>query len=200
MKKYFILLITLMFSVVSHAYERHSYFENFYPSNYEAKHYNKGGVEDAEGKYAVIFPIDKALPNPQLTPGALNPAVNQYNIDQTICRRGGYTKSIRPNVNYTEKLKREGIRQYGYTDYRLRDYEEDHLISLELGGSPDSPKNLWPEPHHVVGNWGSYTKDKLENKLHTLVCHHEISLQQAQYMIATNWIEAYKKYIGKTPE
>jgi hypothetical protein len=26
-----------------------------------------------------------------------------------------------------------------------KDYEEDHLISLELGGAPRDPKNLWPQ-------------------------------------------------------
>ena len=30
----------------------------------------------------------------------------------------------------------------------ISDYEEDHLIPLELGGSPTSPLNLWPEPGH----------------------------------------------------
>jgi hypothetical protein len=95
----------------------------------------RGGV-GADGAYGVVFPESAALPNPRLTPGALNPAVTQANIDETICRRGGYTKSIRPDEGYTEGLKREGIRQYGYSDHRLRDYEEDHLIPLELGGSP----------------------------------------------------------------
>ena len=81
----------------------------------------------------------------------------------------------------------------------MRDYEEDHLISLELGGSPSSPRNLWPEPHHVIGGWGSYTKDKLENRLHSMVCHGQISLAEAQHEIATDWIAAYKRDIGPTP-
>lgn len=75
-----------------------------------------------------------------------------------------------------------------------------HLISLELGGSPDSPQNLWPEPHHVIGGWGSYAKDKLENRLHSMVCRRRISLEQAQRAIATNWIAAYKQYVGATPD
>jgi len=28
-------------------------------------------------------------------------------------------------------------------------YEEDHLISLENGGDPKDPKNLWPEPYNT---------------------------------------------------
>jgi len=148
----------------------------------------------------VVFPASAALPNPQLTPGAINPDVNQGNLNETICRKGGYTKSIRPPESYTSQLKRNQIRQFGFTDYRMRDYEEDHLISLELGGSPDSPKNLWPEPHHVMGGWGSYVKDKVENRLHTLVCHGRLSLAVAQREMATNWIDAYKRYVGPDPK
>ena len=149
--------------------------------------------------HTVIFARSTALPNPRLTPGAINAAVTQDNLNETICRKGGYTKSIRPPESYTSHLKREQIRQYGYSDYRMRDYEEDHLISLEVGGSPDNPKNLWPEPHHVSGGWGSYTKDKLENRLHRLVCSGQLSLAKAQHDEATDWIGAYKQYIGITP-
>ena len=74
-----------------------------------------------------------------------------------------------------------------------------HLISLELGGSPDNPRNLWPQPHHVIGGWGSYAKDRLENRLHTLVCRGRLPLAQAQREIAGNWIVAYKRYVGAQP-
>ncbi len=165
-----------------------------------AARHSSGGV-DAEGRYAVAFPEAAALPNPRLTPGALNPSVTQHNLRETICRPGGYTRSIRPPEGYTERLKRLQIRQYGYVDFRLRNMScmSYHLISLELGGSPSSRRNLWPEPHHVIGGWGSYAKDRLENRLHTLVCRRQISLAAAQREIATNWSEAYKRYVGPIP-
>lgn len=163
-----------------------------------AARHGSGGVAH-EGRYAVVFPEAAALPNPRITPGALNPAVTQSNLRETICRPGGYTRSIRPPERYTERLKRLQIRQYGYIDLRLRDYEEDHLISLELGGSPRSRRNLWPEPHHVIGGWGSYAKDRLENRLHTLVCGGRIPLAAAQREIATDWRESYKRYVGPVP-
>jgi hypothetical protein len=162
------------------------------------RHSDRGGIADAAGRYSVVFGLDKALPNRRFTPGALNPTVTQGNIRETICVRG-FTKSIRPPEEYTERLKRREIHQYGYTDFRLRDYEEDHLISLELGGSPTSPRNLWPQPHHVIGGWGSYTKDRLEDRLHTLVCRDELPLEEAQRAIATDWIDAYKRYVGPNP-
>lgn len=159
---------------------------------------NRGGVLGAEGRYGVVFSLDEARPNPRITPGALNPAVDQSNIGETICSRG-YAKSIRPPADYTERLKLLGLRQYGYSDQRLRDYEEDHLISLALGGSPTAPQNLWPEPRHVIGGWGSDAKDRLEDELHTLVCRGRLPLAQAQTEIASDWIAAYKRYIGPNP-
>lgn len=138
------------------------------------------------------------LPNRNLTPGAIDPRVTQANLEQTICQLG-YTRTIRPPMSYTERLKREGIIQYGYADRRLSHYEEDHLISLELGGSATNPANLWPEPHLLRNGWGSYTKDQVENRLHALVCAHRLSLSQAQYLIATNWIEAYQRYVAPRP-
>jgi hypothetical protein len=145
------------------------------------------------------FSMQNVFPNPSLTPGAINPAVTQENIDSTICQRG-WTLTIRPDESYTENLKWEQIRQYGYADRHLGDYEEDHLISLELGGSPTSPENLWPEPHDAPGGWGSFAKDRLENRLHYLVCSGEVSLDDAQHMIATNWVSAYRRYIGPVPD
>jgi hypothetical protein len=163
---------------------------------HEASRYidHRQGYESAQGAISA----GSGLPNPRMTPGAVNPGVTQENIGQTICVRG-YTRTIRPDESYTEKLKREQISQYGYADTNMRNYEEDHLVSLELGGAPDDPKNLWPQPHYVSNGWGSIAKDKLENRMRELVCSRQIGLQQAQHEIATNWINAYQKYIGSTP-
>lgn len=156
---------------------------------------SKGGIEDAGGAYAAVAPVERARPNPRLTPGAVDPRVTQANIRETICVRG-YTKTVRPPQQFTRDLKVRQIRAYGYADRRLRDYEEDHLVALEIGGSPDSARNLWPQPRHVIGNWGSLAKDKLENRLHALVCHRKIPLAQAQWEMAHDWIAAYKHYVG----
>ncbi|WP_247539130.1 hypothetical protein [Ralstonia pseudosolanacearum] len=159
---------------------------------------SKGGVEHADGAYAAVAPTERARPNPRFTPGAVDPRVTQANIHETICVRG-YTKTVRPPQQFTRELKVRQIRLYGYDDKRLRDYEEDHLVALEIGGSPDSAKNLWPQPRHVIGNWGSLAKDKLENRLHSLVCRRKVSLAQAQREMAHDWIAAYKRYIGPKP-
>jgi hypothetical protein len=84
---------------------------------------------------------------------------------------------------YTEALKRSQLRLYGdYAGSKLGSYEEDHLISLELGGSPTSPRNLWPEAHP-----SSYTKDGVESTLNHAVCSGRVKLVPAQRAIAHNW-------------
>jgi hypothetical protein len=136
------------------------------------------------------------LPDPALTPGATNPDVTQGNIDQTICVRG-WTRTVRPPEEYTERLKREQISAYGYANRRLREYEEDHLIPLELGGAQTDPRNLWPEPHIVPGGWGSFVKDRLENALNIMVCERRITLAAARQAIARNWITAYRQVFAR---
>jgi hypothetical protein len=132
------------------------------------------------------------LPNPSLTPGAINPYITQQNIHQTVCIKG-YTKTIRPPANYTNILKKRQIREYGYEDRNPKDYEEDHLIALSIGGAPHDPRNLWPEPRK--SEWNAAKKDDLEFTLYRMVCRNEISLAQAQHEMATDWIEAWKKYV-----
>ena len=63
-----------------------------------------------------------------------------------------------------------------------REEELDHLIPLELGGSPLDVKNLWPEPAPAY-----HQKDVTENRLHKKVCSGEITLKKAQIGIAKNW-------------
>ena len=132
------------------------------------------------------------LPKPDLTPGATNPDVTQENIQQTVCVHG-YTKTIRPPAYYTNRLKKIQIRQYGYDDTRPSDYEEDHLIALSIGGAPMNDNNLWPQPRN--SEWGAKKKDDLEFVLYKMVCENEIGLKQAQKEMATNWIDAYKRYV-----
>jgi len=113
------------------------------------------------------------LADPWRTPGVLNPDVTQATIGETICVRG-WTRTIRPPTGYTTALKRRQLREYG-----LRgppdDYQEDHLISLELGGHPTDPRNLWPEPYPRAAR-----VDAVENDLNAQVCAGTLGLAEAQ--------------------
>jgi hypothetical protein len=137
-----------------------------------------------------------SLPNPMTTPGAINPQVTQENISSTICVRG-WTRTVRPDESYTENLKRYQIRQYGYADRSMRDYEEDHLIPLELGGAPSNSQNLWPQPRYAADGWTSDKKDHLENVLNKMVCSGRLGLDDARRAIARDWRSAYQRYVAE---
>ena len=108
-----------------------------------------------------------------LTPGVVNPDVSQATIRVTICKPG-WTRTVRPAVSYTNELKREQMRAYGRAG-RPAAYQEDHLISLELGGHPTDPRNLWPEPYPRAAQ-----VDGQENELNDAVCAGRMSLAEAQ--------------------
>ena len=116
---------------------------------------------------------DSILADPVRTPGVLNPDVTQANIRSTVCRHG-WTETIRPPTSYTNALKRKQMRQYREAG-SLSDYQEDHLISLELGGNPTDPRNLWPEPYPRASD-----VDKIENELNDEVCSGQLTLAEAQ--------------------
>jgi hypothetical protein len=111
--------------------------------------------------------------DPVRTPGVLNPDVTQVNIRSTICRHG-WTDTVRPPTSYTNALKAKQMRRYGETG-SLSDYQEDHLISLELGGNPTDPRNLWPEPYPRAAD-----VDRIENERNDQVCSGELTLAEAQ--------------------
>jgi hypothetical protein len=138
-----------------------------------------------------VGPAD-IYPDPERTPGAVNPEITQDNIRDTICNPRWSTRSIRPEARYTNRLKVEQISEYGYSDSRMRSYEEDHFIPLELGGNSTDPRNLWPEPFETsIADGGAHTKDKVENYLHAEVCSGSLTLQQAQHEIAEDWYRVY---------
>jgi len=109
----------------------------------------------------------------ELTPGALNPDVTQSTIGATICS-SGWTRTVRPPTDYTNGLKRKQLREYALHG-PLSAYQEDHLISLELGGDPTDPRNLWPEPYPRAAD-----VDREENRLNDQVCSGTISLAEAR--------------------
>jgi hypothetical protein len=123
----------------------------------------------------------EALPDPGCTPGAIFPDATKDQICQS-----GYASSVR-NVPTSEK---DAVyAEYGITHHYAGEYEVDHLVSLELGGSNDIA-NLWPQAASPTP--GFHQKDQVENYLHDQVCSGAVSLQQAQIEIATNWLQIYQ--------
>jgi hypothetical protein len=77
-----------------------------------------------------------------------------------------------------KQIEKIQIQQYGYADNIPKNYEEDHLIALSIGGASRYEKNLWPQPRK--SEWSANKKDQLE---------------VAQHAMATNLVNAWKVYV-----
>lgn len=117
-----------------------------------------------------------ALPDPHCTTGAVFPNVTAAQV----CT-AGYASSVR---NVSQPVKDKVYAEYGIANHAPGEYEVDHEIPLEIGGSNDIA-NLWPEPY--TGPYNAHEKDKVENYLHDQVCSGKIALKDAQTEIAKNW-------------
>lgn len=119
---------------------------------------------------------------------ALNPAVTSDNIEETICIPG-WTKTVRPPVTYTNKVKSQLLKQQGLTDASA--YELDHVVPLALGGHPTNPKNLRLQPWD--GPDGAHAKDVIETRMHRLVCSGLVTLKEARSCMAVRWQDCLEK-------
>jgi hypothetical protein len=129
-------------------------------------------------------------PDSTKTPGATNSDFTQDNIQNNICKKGWTTDSVRPPTSVTNRIKKQTMAAYGFTDAATH-YELDHLISLQNGGCPACVENLWPEAYgdathpktqSARGAWdkahpnstsvlpGALQKDRVEGYVHDAIC------------------------------
>jgi len=123
-------------------------------------------------------------PRASLTPGETRP----ISIGE-VCR----TRQAEVVAAVPEEMRRQVFAAYGIRGDQ-RNFEVDYLITPDLGGS-ESLRNLWPQPYGV--SWNAHAKDELEQRLHDLVCGGRLDLATAQRAIATDWIGAYRRYVGR---
>jgi hypothetical protein len=132
----------------------------------------------------------RARPDSRCSPGAYYSGLTSA----VICASTFRTSSVR-DVPQSEKYAVE--REYGM-QVRLygRTIEIDHIVSLELGGSNDIA-NLFPEPGSGIASY--HAKDRLENRLHEMVCAGQLSLRATQVRIAADWTALYRRVFGVAP-
>ena len=174
-------------------------------------------LNDAPPPSTRLGPPD-IYPNSTRTPGFANPDITQDNIADNLCNPTWSTKTIRPPTSYTNPLKLTQMQEYGDTvsdpnaacmlsSSNKGCYEEDHLISLENGGHPRDPRNLWPEPYktQIDGQTvGARQKDTVENYIHNAICfdvpghkshgtaaHASMTLQRGQAILAGDWYACF---------
>lgn len=128
-----------------------------------------------------------AIPDTVCSPGAV------LTTDASIVCVSGYTKKVR---DVSTATKKKVFKEYGIAWGTRSNYEVDHIISLELGGSNDI-SNLFPESYTIDN--GARVKDTLENYLHSQVCSGAISLTDAQKAISGDWTVAYNAWKNPKP-
>ena len=124
--------------------------------------------------------VQQSMPDHACTPGAI---IGTATKDE-ICTPG-YSKSVR---DVSAVTKKQVYAEYGITHHEPGEYEVDHMISLELGGSNDI-SNLFPEAASPFP--GFHEKDEVENFLHAQLCNSELTLPEAQGLINDHWVEVY---------
>jgi hypothetical protein len=132
-----------------------------------------------------------ANPDHQCSPGAYYSALTK----KRICAADFRTDPIRvvPSSRKNAVKVEYGLQAVSFGNT----LEIDHIVSLELGGSNDIA-NLFPEKANVDPA-GYHVKDKLENKLHDLVCDGKRQLRATQRKIASDWQALYKSVFGVAP-
>lgn len=124
-------------------------------------------------------------PDPRCSPGVALAGVTAA----TVCRPG-YASSVR---NVPAGIERAVYKAYGIVSRSSGQYEVDHVISLELGGS-NAAANLYPEA--AEPRPGFHEKDKVENWLHAQVCAGRLTLAAAQRLVARSWVDVYRRSAG----
>jgi hypothetical protein len=112
--------------------------------------------------------------------GAIDPAVTQANVGQTVCQIG-YTSTVRPPREWSRAVKVR-LMEEQHLSWRIKDYELDHLIPLNIGGASRDPANLW------LQRWDeARAKDDDELQMYHAVCSGRMRLEQAQRRMLDKW-------------
>ena len=131
------------------------------------------------------------LPVLAFAKGATSPNVTSANIHETICIPG-YTKTVRPSVAITNRIKHKLLRDAGIGESHIIEYELDHVIPLALGGHQSRLENLPLHPREC--HYGAKRKDRIEVKLQCLLCSGRVPRDQARPQSAYDWHAADHRY------
>jgi anti-sigma factor RsiW len=126
----------------------------------------------------------ESLPISRFTPGATTNVSARDLCSGSLPIRRVVSSAVRQDV----------LQKYQMEHVASSEYELDYLITPELGGLGDA-RNLWPQ-RYDSDVWNARVKDDLERLLPRLVCDGAVDLVRAQRDIASNWINAYKKYFN----
>lgn len=139
---------------------------------------------------------DHSVPDLKKTPGVTSPAT----AEELCATKWG--KDVR---HVTAAMRREVAARYGVVgnqptawcrrDKRGRVFEYDHSCSRENGGL-DHPDNIWVQCYS--GRYNALMKDRLENRLHSLMCKGKLTVREVQDQLCrADWRRSYDRQFGK---
>jgi hypothetical protein len=133
------------------------------------------------------FPI----PDPNCTPGAINPTLTVDVLRDPRFRTGCVRQHATTETQKATTYGLYGIPHPSNNTGPNQTCELDHLISLELGGA-DTLDNIWPQcgpPGGSLSQRFFKEKDGVENYLAKMVKTGQMDLGAAQHGIATDWTQ-----------
>ena len=133
-----------------------------------------------------------SLPDRRCSPGAYHTRLTRA----VICSPRFHVRSIgrlSRSTNYAVE------REYGLpTGHFKNAMEIDHIVPLRLGGS-NRIANLFPEEYAFANHSpGFVVKNRLDSRMHRLVCSGRIDLRAAQRHIAADWQKLYRQVFGRS--
>ena len=151
------------------------------------------------GKTVLLAPRTKtsgcklgANPDRRCSPGAYYSKLTKAVICASTFRTG-------PIRNVPDSEKHQVEIEYGLAPKPLRVDARDRPHRLARARRLQRHRQPLPREGDAPGSPGFHVKDKLENKLHDLVCDGTMTLRSVQKQIAANWQALYKKVFGITP-
>jgi hypothetical protein len=115
------------------------------------------------------------LPKPKLTPGRV-------------------AKSDKERAGVSLAMEQKVFARYRLPWASRAAFRIDHLIPVELGGA-DTIDNLWPQSLRARP-YGADRKELLAEVLRLKVARGQMSLEEAQELIRTDWIDAFVDHVG----
>ena len=133
------------------------------------------------------------LPDPKCTPGAFDSAVTAATLKSTVCRKGGYSSSVRPPAELTNPVKLKLLAAYGIPASDASKYELDHLLPIGAAGGASDVRNLWPQLNVLnkaqKSEYVANDKDEVENQAFTALCSGRATLDDLRKQFASDWTQ-----------
>lgn len=203
-----LIAVAAIFAFFPHSHDHHGYIK-------DGKYYPAARTKTAN------CVIKAAMPDPGCTPGAIDYSVTI----ETIC-----TQNTNERRKTSRTIGRETFRSYATSnevcirdsgDKDKKGCENDHLVSIELGGADNDIANHFPQPYEdeelledmtekyargevtkeqLLPYMGAHAKDKVENWFHQRVCKtwrhleradEKLQLPEAQMGLAEDWTHHY---------